>query len=61
MRKRHNPLKHAEGEREMAILRDNWIVIAIAVAAVIVALALLWGIWWLWWRLPQRQVARLAL
>jgi hypothetical protein len=45
----------------MAILRDNWIVIAIAVAAVIVALALLWGIWWLWWRLPQRQVARLAL
>jgi hypothetical protein len=44
----------------MAILRDNWIVIAIVVVAVIVALALLWGIWWVWWRLPQRQVAKLA-
>jgi uncharacterized protein YjbI with pentapeptide repeats len=29
--------------------------------AVIAAPALLWGVWWLWWRLPQRQVARLAL
>jgi hypothetical protein len=44
----------------MATLRDNWIIIATA-AAVIAALALLWGIWWVWWRLPQRQVARLAL
>jgi hypothetical protein len=44
----------------MATLRDNWIIIATA-AAVIAALALLWWIWWLWWRLPQRQVARLAL
>ena len=44
----------------MAILRDNWIIIATA-AAVIVALALLWGIWWVWWRLPKWQVARLAL
>jgi hypothetical protein len=45
----------------MAILRDNWIAIAIVIVAVIVALALLWGIWWVWWRLPQRQVARPAL
>jgi hypothetical protein len=42
----------------MAILRDNWIVIAIAIAA---AALLLWGLWWLWWQLPKRQVARLTL
>jgi uncharacterized protein YjbI with pentapeptide repeats len=35
-----------------------WIVVAIAVDAILVLLA---AIWWLWWRLPQRQVARLAL
>jgi hypothetical protein len=26
-------------------------------AAVIGAVASLWGVWWLWWRLPKRQVA----
>src|SRR4051812_17278360 len=33
----------------------------IVVTAIEVALVLLVTIWWLWWRLPQRQVARLAL
>jgi hypothetical protein len=45
----------------MALLRDNWLVIAITVPVVIAALAPLWGIWWVWRRLPQHQVARLAL
>jgi uncharacterized protein YjbI with pentapeptide repeats len=45
----------------MTFLRDNWIVIAIAVVAVIAALMFLWGVWWLWWRLPQRQVTQLTL
>ena len=31
---------------EMAILRDNWIIIATGVAFVIAALALLIGLWW---------------
>src|ERR1700739_2148956 len=38
--------------------------VLVAVATAIIAaelLALPWGIWWLWWRLPQRQVARLAI
>jgi hypothetical protein len=34
---------------------------AIAIVAVAGLLVLPAGIWWLWWRLPQRQVARLAL
>jgi Pentapeptide repeats (8 copies) len=33
----------------------------IVVAAIEVTLMLLVTIWWLWWRLPQRQIARLAL
>src|SRR5271170_3581646 len=33
----------------------------VIVAAVEAALLLLVTIWWLWWKLPQRQVALLAL
>ena len=33
----------------------------VIVIAIEVALVLLVTIWWLWWRLPQRQIARLAL
>ena len=40
----------------------GWTVGAAAIDVALVFLAaLLFAIWWLWWRLPQRQVARLAL
>jgi hypothetical protein len=42
----------------MTMLWDVRTVLAIAVVA---TPALSWVIWWLWWRLPQRQVARMAL
>lgn len=42
-------------------LSNTRTVIAIAVLASVPPVAVLTAIWWLWWRLPQRQVARLAL
>jgi hypothetical protein len=43
--------------RRLAPPIDAEMVLAVVVAAA----ALLAAIWWLWWRLPQRQVAKLAL
>jgi uncharacterized protein YjbI with pentapeptide repeats len=42
---------------EMAISWDSRAVTIVIIAA----LVLLAALWWLWWRLPQRQMARLAL
>jgi hypothetical protein len=44
--------------RTLPALSVTAILIEITVGAALVVLA---AIWWLWWRLPQRQVARLAL
>jgi Pentapeptide repeats (8 copies) len=41
-----------------AVNWDDPSVVALIISSIAVVL---WGIWWLWWRLPQRQVARLAL